>query len=51
MNSRDIKLKTIQPPCGFSDVPPVTLTDATLLERKNKLIERMQEERFDALVI
>ena len=51
MNSRDIKLKTIQPPCGFSDVPPVTLTDATLLERKSKLLERMQEERFDALVI
>lgn len=51
MNSRDITLKAIQPPCGFSDVPPVTLTDATLLERKNKLLERMQEERFDALVI
>ena len=41
MKSRDIQLKTIQPPRGFSDVPPVMLTDATLLERKNKLLERM----------
>ncbi|QIR29610.1 M24 family metallopeptidase [Kluyvera genomosp. 3] len=51
MNTRDIQLKRIQPPRGFSDVPPVTLTDATLLERKTKLLERMQEERFDALII
>lgn len=51
MNTRDIQLKRIQPPRGFSDVPPATLTDATLLERKTKLLERMQEERFDALII
>ena len=51
MKTRDIQLRAIQPPHSFRDVPPVTLTDATLLERKTKLLERMQEERFDALVI
>lgn len=51
MKTRDIQLCAIQPPRAFSDVPPVALTDDTLLERKDKLLARMQEERFDALVI
>ena len=51
MNSRVIQLQTTQPPRQFNDVEPVLLSDATMLERKNKLLERMREERFDALVI
>jgi len=51
MNSRVIQLQTTQPPRQFTDVAPVLLSDATMLERKNKLLERMREERFDALVI
>ena len=51
MNSKVIQLQTTPAPRQFSDVPPVTLTDATMLERKDKLLARMREERFDALVI
>ncbi|MDU5688246.1 MAG: M24 family metallopeptidase [Kluyvera cryocrescens] len=51
MNSKVIQLQTTPAPQQFRDVPPVLLTDATLLARKNKLLERMREERFDALVI
>lgn len=51
MNSTVIQLKTTQSPRQFHGVPPVFLSDATMQERKNKVLERMREERFDALVI
>jgi len=46
-----IQLQPIPAPRHFTDVPPVLLTDATLLERKNKVLTRMNEAGFDALVI
>lgn len=46
-----IQLQTLPAPQTFSEVAPVVLTDATLLERKNKLLTRMQAAGFDALVI
>ncbi|MFK3709230.1 M24 family metallopeptidase [Leclercia adecarboxylata] len=46
-----IQLQTIPPPRNFTDVAPVLLTDATMLERKNKVLTRMSEADYDALVI
>ncbi|HBQ65531.1 MAG TPA: Xaa-Pro aminopeptidase [Leclercia adecarboxylata] len=51
MRSMMIQLQPIPAPRHFTDVPPVLLTDATLLERKNKVLTRMNEAGFDALVI
>ncbi|MEX0491837.1 M24 family metallopeptidase [Raoultella terrigena] len=51
MYSKDIQLQTTEPPRKFTDVPPVFLSDATMVERKNKVLARMNEEGFDALVI
>lgn len=51
MYSKDIQLQTVEPPRKFTDVSPVFLSDATMLERKNKVLARMNEEGFDALVI
>ncbi len=46
-----IQLQTIPAPRNFTDVAPVLLTDATMLERKNKVLSRMSEAGYDALVI
>lgn len=46
-----IQLQTIPAPCNFTDVAPVLLTDETLLERKQKVLTRMNEAGYDALVI
>ena len=46
-----IQLQTIPAPRLFTGVAPVLLTDATLLERKNKVLTRMNEAGYDALVI
>jgi len=46
-----IQLQTIPAPRQFTGVAPVLLTDATLLERKNKVLTRMNEAGYDALVI
>lgn len=46
-----IQLQPVPAPRHFTDVPPVLLTDVTLLERKNKVLTRMNEAGFDALVI
>lgn len=51
MNPQGIQLQTIQPPRRFYDVAPVTLTDATMLERKNRVLARMHKAGFDILVI
>lgn len=51
MYSKDIQLQTAEPPRKFTDVAPVFLSDATMLERKNKVLARMNEEGFDTLVI
>lgn len=36
MYSKDIQLQTVEPPRKFTDVSPVFLSDATVLERKIK---------------
>lgn len=51
MNNSTIQLKKTQSPCQFLDVPPVPLTDETMQERKHKILTRMHEEGFDAIII
>ena len=51
MNSRIIKLQQTESPSKFEQVPPVFLTDETMLARKNKILAGMTEEGFDALII
>lgn len=51
MHSKIIKLQQTESPRKFEQVPPVFLTDETLLSRKNKILTGMAEEHFDALVI
>ena len=46
-----IQLQTVPAPRTFPDVAPVLLTDATLLERKNRVLTRINEAGLDALVI
>jgi len=51
MDFKAVKLQVTNAPPIFSDVAPVPLTDATLQVRKEKLLTRMVEEGFDALII
>ncbi|MBZ0059451.1 MULTISPECIES: Xaa-Pro peptidase family protein [unclassified Leclercia] len=51
MYSKDIQLQAAESPRKFMDVAPVLLSDATMLERKNKILAGMREEDFDALII
>lgn len=51
MNPKGIQLRTTRAPRQFNNVPPVALTDATLLERKNRVLTRMHAAGFDAIVI
>lgn len=51
MIANRIQLQTLPAPRKFTDVPPVLLSDATLLERKEKVLARMNDEGYDALVI
>lgn len=46
-----IQLQTIPAPRSFTDVAPVVLSDATMLERQSKVLTRMNEAGYDALVI
>ncbi len=51
MNPKTIQYQTTEPPRKFTNVAPVFLTDATMLERKSKVIARMSEEEYDAIII
>lgn len=51
MDFNAVKLQAITAPQGFSNVPPVPLSDATIQTRKDKLLAGMRAEGFDALVI
>lgn len=51
MYSNAIQLQVTESPRKFIDVAPVMLNDATMLERKNKVLTRMQNEGYDALII
>lgn len=51
MYSKDIQLQAAESPRKFTGIAPVFLSDASMIERKNKVLSRMIEENFDALVI
>ncbi len=49
--NKEIVYERINEPKLFNNVPPVTLTDKTLEERKEKLLSIMAKEQYDALII
>ena len=49
--NKEIIYEKINEPKLFNNVPPVTLTDKTLEERKEKLLSIMAKEQYDALII
>ena len=51
MVSTTIKLGPTVAPVKFTQVEPVLLTDETILARKEKILNGMKNEGFDALVI
>lgn len=51
MEQLDIKLTKLDKPMIFNDVAPTFLTDETMNERKQKVLENMASEGFDALII
>lgn len=46
-----IKLKNVIEPTIFPDVPPISLNEETIHERKNKVLKRMKEESIETLLI
>lgn len=51
MKKPEIQLTTISKPTIFKDVAPTFLTNETMGERKQKVLDNMQSEGFDVLVI
>lgn len=51
MNTKIIEYDAIQKPKLDCSLSPVLLTDKTLLERKERILQRMIEHDYDALVI
>lgn len=51
MKKVEIQLAKIPKPMIFKDVAPTFLTDETMRERKQKVLENMKSENYDALVI
>lgn len=52
MNKYDeIKLKEIPEPCFYKGSKPVMLSDETMQERKDKLIQSMKREQLDVVVV
>lgn len=51
MNNINVQLTKLDKPMIFNDVAPTYLTDETMNERKQKVLENMASEGFDALVI
>ncbi|MDN5426471.1 MAG: aminopeptidase P family N-terminal domain-containing protein [Lactococcus lactis] len=49
--NKEIIYEKINEPKLFNNVPPVTLTDKTLKDRKEKLLSIMAKEQYDALII
>lgn len=49
--NKEIIYEKINEPKLFNNVPPVTLTDKTLKDRKEKLLTIMAKEQYDALII
>lgn len=51
MNNINVQLTKLDKPVIFNDVAPTYLTGKTMNERKEKILENMISEGFDALVI
>ncbi|WP_207694343.1 hypothetical protein DOK67_0000929 [Enterococcus sp. DIV0212c] len=51
MKQSEIQLTKLPKPMIFTDVPPTFLTDETMNERKQKVLENMKSENYDTLVI
>ena len=51
MLTKAITLAATRAPLTFPDVEPVFLTDASMAQRKAKVLATMQQQGFDALVI
>ncbi|HDR2891028.1 TPA: M24 family metallopeptidase [Enterobacter asburiae] len=51
MDFSALQLQTTVAPQQFSGVAPVPLTDATMQERKDKLLAQMAAEGYDAIII
>lgn len=51
MDVNAVKLQAVAAPRGFSNVPPVPLSDTTIQARKEKLLAGMRAEGFDALIV
>ena len=51
MVSRAIQYGPTAVPVTFSEVEPVLLSDETILQRKQKVLQGMEQEGFDSLVI
>lgn len=49
--SHTVSLKPVaQPPC-WKDLPSVTLSDATLAQRKERVLARMRQQKLDTLIV
>ena len=48
---KKVQLRKVHLPNTFNDVEPVYLTEATMEQRANKVLELMKEDNFDSLVI
>jgi len=51
MKQSEIQLTKLPKPMIFTDVAPTFLTDETMDERKQKVLENMKSENYDTLVI
>lgn len=48
---KEVQLTKVPKPMIFTNVAPTYLTDETMLERKQKVLENMKAEGFDSIVI
>lgn len=46
-----IRLQPVSPPQTWTGLPSVTLSDATLAERKSRVLARMQQHKIDTLIV
>ena len=46
-----IQLTKIQPPALEANLKPVVLSDETMEQRKQKLLDKMNQDNFDRLII
>ncbi|WP_312624803.1 M24 family metallopeptidase [Scandinavium sp.] len=49
--SHHIRLQNVSPPQTWTDLPSVILSDATLAERKNRVLAGMRQQKIDTLIV